>query len=99
VYSVNSISFHKGYGTFATCGSDGCFAFWDKNLKSRLTYCQRTVNKNAITASCFNKDGSIFAYAQSCKYRCSFVSVAVHRYVQFTCTRTPILSHEYDTSN
>jgi len=60
VYAVNSIAFHP-YGTFATCGSDGTYVFWDKDAKQRLKAFER--NPQPITASSFNKDGSIFAYA------------------------------------
>ena len=30
IYSVNCITFHPTFGTFATTGSDGTFNFWDK---------------------------------------------------------------------
>ena len=36
VYSVNDINFHPVHGTFTTAGSDGSFAFWDKDARSRL---------------------------------------------------------------
>ena len=36
VYSVNSICFNDAYKTFATCGSDGQYNFWDKQNKQRL---------------------------------------------------------------
>lgn len=62
VYAVNSISFHT-YGTFATCGGDGVYTFWDKDSKQRLKQFQR--NTNPITASCFSSSGQIFAYAVS----------------------------------
>lgn len=60
VYAVNTLSFHK-YGTFATCGSDGVYTFWDKDSKQRLKQFQR--NTNPITASTFSNSGDIFAYA------------------------------------
>lgn len=62
VYSVNSIAFHP-MGTFATCGSDGAYTFWDKDSKQRLK-----MFKNAnqpVTAGAFNATGTIFAYALS----------------------------------
>eukprot|EP00899_Mesostigma_viride_P024479 jgi/Mesvir1/5215/Mv15345-RA.1 len=63
IYSVNSLSFHPTHGTFATTGSDGAYNFWDKDSKQRLKAFNRC---NApIPASCFNHDGSIFAYAVS----------------------------------
>lgn len=63
VYAVNSLAFHQRYGTFATCGSDGKYVFWDKDSKTRLKLFQR--NNQPITASEFSPDGTIFAYALS----------------------------------
>jgi len=61
VYAINAISFHPIYGTFSTAGSDGTFNFWDKDSKQRLK--QFTNFNMPITATSFNKNGSIFAYA------------------------------------
>lgn len=36
IYAVNAISFHNRYGTFATAGADGSYAFWDKDKRQRL---------------------------------------------------------------
>jgi mRNA export factor len=60
VFAVNDIAFHP-LGTFATCGADGTFHFWDKDSKQRL----RQFKKCSLPISCcaFNTDGSIFAYA------------------------------------
>ncbi|KAI9835832.1 MAG: RNA export factor gle2 [Sclerophora amabilis] len=63
VYSVNSISFHPVYGTFSTAGSDGTFHYWDKDAKHRLKGYPAV--GGAISASTFNRNGSIFAYAVS----------------------------------
>jgi len=63
VYAVNNICFHPKYGTFATCGSDGSWFFWDKDAKQRLKQYER--NDQSITSSCFNYQGNIFAYAVS----------------------------------
>jgi mRNA export factor len=63
VYAVNCIAFHKQFGTFATCGSDGQYVFWDLVAKQRLKPFNRA--KNSITSAAFNFDGSIFAYALS----------------------------------
>lgn len=63
VYSVNSISFHPGYGTFATAGADGTISFWDKDSKQRLKSLAKQNNTIACTA--FNRNGSIFAYGAS----------------------------------
>jgi len=61
VYAVNAISFHQRYGTFATCGSDGGYVFWDKDSRQRLKLFNRA--NQSITTSTFNRDGTIFAYA------------------------------------
>jgi len=60
VYAVNDIAFHP-LGTFATCGSDGTFHFWDKDSKQRL----KQFKKCSLPISCcsFNAEGTIFAYA------------------------------------
>lgn len=61
VYSVNAISFHPEHGTFSTAGSDGTFHFWDGNAKHRL---KGYPSAGApITATAFNRQGTIFAYA------------------------------------
>lgn len=61
VYSVNDISFHPEHGTFSTAGSDGTFHFWDKDAKHRLKGYPNV--GGPITATNFNRDGRIFAYA------------------------------------
>ena len=61
VYAVNSISFHERFGTFATAGSDGGYAFWDKDSKQRLKLFARM--PQPITATGFNAAGTMFAYA------------------------------------
>jgi len=62
-YAVNAICFHQGFGTFATAGADGTFVFWDKDSKQRLK--AFNAMDTSITATRFNKDGSLFAYAVS----------------------------------
>lgn len=42
-------------GTFATCGSDGLYVFWDKEAKQRLKLFKR--NNQPITCSTFSPDG------------------------------------------
>ncbi|KAJ1914689.1 RNA export factor gle2 [Tieghemiomyces parasiticus] len=61
LYSVNDISFHPTYGTYSSAGADGVIFFWDKTSKQRL----KTFDKASapITNTCFNRNGSIFAYA------------------------------------
>ena len=61
VYAVNCLSFHLPFGTFATCGSDGTYVFWDKDSKQRLKLFQKM--NNSLTAATFNAQGTIFAYA------------------------------------
>ena len=63
VYSVNAISFHPVHGTFSTAGSDGTFHFWDKDAKHRLKGYPQV--GGTISATNFNRDGTIFAYAVS----------------------------------
>ena len=63
VYAVNAISFHPVHGTFSTAGSDGTFHFWDKDAKHRLKGYPQV--GGTISATTFNRNGSIFAYAVS----------------------------------
>jgi len=63
VYAVNAISFHPIHGTFSTAGSDGSFHFWDKDAKHRLKGYPSV--GGSISATDFNRDGTIFAYAVS----------------------------------
>nr|POE85440.1 nucleoporin gle2 [Quercus suber] len=63
VFSVNAISFHPVHGTFSTAGSDGTFHFWDKDAKHRLKGYPEV--GGTISATGFNMNGNIFAYAVS----------------------------------
>ncbi|EGP83103.1 poly(A)+ RNA export protein [Zymoseptoria brevis] len=63
VFAVNAISFHPQHGTFSTAGSDGTFHFWDKDAKHRLKGYPEV--GGTISATAFNRTGSIFAYAVS----------------------------------
>ncbi|EMC97473.1 hypothetical protein BAUCODRAFT_453387 [Baudoinia panamericana UAMH 10762] len=63
VFAVNAISFHPQHGTFSTAGSDGTFHFWDKDAKHRLKGYPEV--GGTISATDFNRSGSIFAYAVS----------------------------------
>ncbi|TFL04159.1 WD40 repeat-like protein [Pterulicium gracile] len=63
VFAVNDISFHPIHGTFSTCGSDGSVHFWDKDARTRLK--SFDPNSGPVVATCFNRTGSIFAYAVS----------------------------------
>ncbi|KAG8213032.1 WD40-repeat-containing domain protein [Butyriboletus roseoflavus] len=63
VYAVNDISFHPVHGTFSTCGSDGTIHFWDKDARTRLKTFEPA--PGPISATTFNRNGTIFAYAIS----------------------------------
>ncbi|KIM56897.1 hypothetical protein SCLCIDRAFT_131585 [Scleroderma citrinum Foug A] len=63
VYAVNDISFHPVHGTFSTSGSDGTIHFWDKDARTRLKSFEPA--PGPITATTFNRNGTIFAYAVS----------------------------------
>eukprot|EP00210_Caulerpa_lentillifera_P005952 g5687.t1 len=67
VYAVNAIKVHPTYGTFVTCGSDGSFHFWDKEVKRRLKAMERC--NESISCASFNADASLFAYAVSYDWR------------------------------
>lgn len=64
IFAVNAISFHPTFGTFATAGSDGVFTFWDKDNRQRLKLFNTC--HYPITATKFNDQGNLFAYA--CSY-------------------------------
>ncbi|KAL1931954.1 hypothetical protein VTP01DRAFT_9010 [Rhizomucor pusillus] len=63
IYSVNDISFHPGYGTYLTAGSDGQVIMWDKDAKMRITSLPK--QNGPIPCATFNRDGNILAYAVS----------------------------------
>eukprot|EP00040_Diaphanoeca_grandis_P016852 m.87402 g.87402 ORF g.87402 m.87402 type:complete len:362 (-) comp26067_c0_seq1:28-1113(-) len=65
IHVVNSIDFHPRHHTFATCGSDGRFVFWDKDSKQRLKAFEKLAAPAPITCGRFNADGNLFAYAFS----------------------------------
>ncbi|KAG0306521.1 hypothetical protein BGZ98_002201 [Dissophora globulifera] len=63
VYSVNCINWHPVFGSFSTAGSDGQFAFWDRDARQKLKSFPKV--GGPIASSCFNRSGTIFAYAIS----------------------------------
>ncbi|KAG0370724.1 Poly(A)+ RNA export protein [Gamsiella multidivaricata] len=63
VYSVNCINWHPIHGSFSTAGSDGGFAFWDRDARQKLKSFPKV--GGPISSTCFNRNGSIFAYAIS----------------------------------
>lgn len=69
IYPVNAISFHSGYNTFATGGSDGFVNIWDGLNKKRL--CQFHKYPTSISSLCFSPDGSHLAIASSYLYESS----------------------------
>jgi len=66
VYPVNAISFHRGYRTFATGGSDGFVNIWDGFNKKRL--CQFHKYPTSISSLDFSHDGNTLAIACSYLY-------------------------------
>lgn len=69
IYPVNAISFHSGYNTFATGGSDGMVNVWDGFNKKRL--CQFHKFPTSISSLCFSPDGQYLAIASSYLYETS----------------------------
>jgi len=69
IFTVNSLSFHQQFGTFATAGNDGMWNFWDKDSKQRLKAGSVIKMQNGdpapIVASGFNSNGNLYAYAVS----------------------------------
>ncbi|PWW72354.1 WD40 repeat-like protein [Tuber magnatum] len=63
VYGVNAISFHPVHGTFSTAGADGTFHYWDKDSRTKTRGFPHV--GGIISATGFNRTGSIFAYAIS----------------------------------
>ncbi|OAR01152.1 hypothetical protein LLEC1_07767 [Akanthomyces lecanii] len=63
VWAVNDVRFHPTHPTtFSTAGSDGTYSFWDSNAHQRLKAPTGSAG-GAITATDFNRDGTLFAYA------------------------------------
>ena len=65
IYPVNDISFHSGYGTYASCGSDGMVKIWDPYSRKKLW---KKEFENGLSTICFNKDGSKLACGLSYNY-------------------------------
>ncbi|KAI0910297.1 WD40-repeat-containing domain protein [Ustulina deusta] len=76
IWAVNDVQFHPLYATtFVTAGSDGTFYFWDRVARARLSSYPPVSSLNtsgssstptpppSITATSFNRDGNLFAYA------------------------------------
>lgn len=63
VYPVNALAFHKGFGTFATGGCDGCVCIWDGQNKKRIAQLPRY--PTSVAALAFNDPGTLLAVASS----------------------------------
>ncbi|KAH3767776.1 mitotic checkpoint protein BUB3 [Pelomyxa schiedti] len=63
VFPVNTLAFHKGYGTFASGGCDGIVNVWDGQNKKRVT--QFHPYPTSIASLAFNDAGSLLAIASS----------------------------------
>lgn len=63
IFPVNSISFHSGYNTFATGGSDGFVNIWDGFNKKRL--CQFHKYPTSISSLSFSPNDTYLAIASS----------------------------------
>lgn len=62
IWTVRDVNFHPVHTTtFTTAGADGTFHFWDRVAHQRLRGFSPV--GGAITATSFNRDGTIFAYA------------------------------------
>lgn len=60
-YSINSIAVTDAHDAFATAGSDGSYIFWNKDEKRWIKRFEPL--PQPITATAFNRNGTIFAYA------------------------------------
>lgn len=62
-YSINAIRFHRQSSCFATAGSDGKFAFWDKDRKDRAGTRRFERLNGPVCDIDFSADGRTYAYA------------------------------------
>ncbi|KAH7915959.1 WD40 repeat-like protein [Hygrophoropsis aurantiaca] len=63
IYAVNDISVNPVHGSVSTCGSDGVVNFWDIYGRTRLKTFDTA--PGPISATGFNRNGTLFAYAVS----------------------------------
>eukprot|EP00123_Amoebidium_parasiticum_P015099 comp22785_c0_seq1/m.35675 comp22785_c0_seq1/g.35675 ORF comp22785_c0_seq1/g.35675 comp22785_c0_seq1/m.35675 type:complete len:328 (-) comp22785_c0_seq1:374-1357(-) len=63
IYPVNTISFNRKYGTFATGGADGIVNIWDAYNKKRL--CQLHRYQASVSAASFSHEGELLAIGVS----------------------------------
>lgn len=52
-------------GVFSSAASDGTYAFWDKDKRSRTREAKVPPAGHAISATAFNATGDLFAYTKS----------------------------------
>lgn len=62
VFNVGSVNFHPTFGTLLTAGADGTLSMWDPAKRARLSVI-KTDKSEAITATSFNAQGTLLAYA------------------------------------
>lgn len=55
------MAFHPLHGTLATVGSDGRYAFWDKDARTKLRGLENA--EMPITTCAIDRSGNLFAYA------------------------------------
>ena len=66
VFAVNTLKFHKQFGTFATGGDDGQINIWDKEGRSRLKHFEQIKLPSAINNNNNNNNiNSTFTYNSS----------------------------------
>ncbi|KAL7059374.1 hypothetical protein AAHC03_013732 [Spirometra sp. Aus1] len=61
IYAVNDLAFHPVHGTLATVGSDGRYAFWDKDARTKIRGLENA--ELPLTCCAFDSKGQLFAYA------------------------------------
>lgn len=60
-FQVNDLAFHPIHGTLATVGSDGRYAFWDKDARTKIRGLDNP--EMQLTCCAFDPKGALFAYA------------------------------------
>ncbi|KDQ59375.1 hypothetical protein JAAARDRAFT_34097 [Jaapia argillacea MUCL 33604] len=63
VFAVNDLAFHPVQGTLSSCGSDGVINIWDTDARVRVKNFDPC--PGPVSATCFNRNGTILAYAVS----------------------------------
>ena len=89
VFSVNCISVHPEFHSFATSGSNGVVSVWDGAKKEKIV--NIAVVRNTISAGRFDSTGQIFAYAASYDWTKGGAS---HNQAGHSVCVKPVLHHE-----